>query len=96
MWSLQDHGNTNLPLKEDNLSITVKLAGPQSVHYLGWKPVFKLYMYQLPHTPSILLSCIMYHCIYVIKNTYYVLLILLIAYRVNTGQESLMHHGKDQ
>ena len=25
VWSLQDHGNTNLPLKEDNLCITVKL-----------------------------------------------------------------------
>ena len=27
LWSLQDHGNTILPLKEDNFSITVKLAG---------------------------------------------------------------------
>ena len=29
LWSLQDHGNTILPLKEDNLSVTVKLAGPK-------------------------------------------------------------------
>ena len=33
LWSLQDHGNTILPLKEDNLCITVKLcqklAGPK-------------------------------------------------------------------
>ena len=29
LWSLQDHGNTMLHLKEDNLSITVKLAGPK-------------------------------------------------------------------
>ena len=33
LWSLQDHGNTILPLKKDNLSITVKLTGPESVHY---------------------------------------------------------------
>ena len=25
LWSLQDHGNTILPLKEDNLCIAVKL-----------------------------------------------------------------------
>ena len=25
LWSLQDHGNTILPLQEDNLCITVKL-----------------------------------------------------------------------
>ena len=29
LWPLQDHGNTILPLKEDNLSITVKLADPK-------------------------------------------------------------------
>ena len=29
LWSLQDHGNTILPLKEDNLSIAVKLADPK-------------------------------------------------------------------
>ena len=29
LWSLQDHGNTILPLREDNLSITIKLAGPK-------------------------------------------------------------------
>ena len=52
--SCRDHGNTILPLKDHNLSITVKLAGPKvsviskfhyhgSVQHIGLKRIFNYY-----------------------------------------------------
>ena len=71
LWSLQDHGNTILPLKEDNLSITIKLAGPKVS--IIWKlycidkgsEIYNLHAFQCKrsmHTVTGQMGIILFYC----------------------------------